>query len=101
MDLALIAHVAKVSDIKLFDHTQKFIKYFIVGSVEKIQKVKIQKLQGQKKQNNRIIMLLSKCAVCDCKKSKFIKQQEASGLLSSSGKKTPLNKISLLGPLLF
>ena len=31
------------------------------------------------------IMLLSKCAVCDSKKSKFIKQQEASGLLSSLG----------------
>ena len=27
-------------------------------------------------------MLLSKCAMCDSKKSKFIKQQEYSGLLS-------------------
>ena len=35
-------------------------------------------------------MLLSKCAVC-----------EASGLLSSLGIKTPLIKISLLGPFLF
>ena len=34
-----------------------------------------------------------------CKKSKFIKEQESSGLLSSSGIKTPLNKIPLLGPL--
>ena len=33
------------------------------------------------------IMLLSKCGVCDKKKSKFIKQQEASGLLSSFGGK--------------
>ena len=47
------------------------------------------------------IMLLSKCAVCDSKKSKFIKQQEASGLLSSLGIKTPLSKIPLVGPLLF
>ena len=46
-------------------------------------------------------MLLSKCAVCDSKKSKFIKEQEASGLLSSLGIKTPLSKISLVGPLLF
>ena len=46
-------------------------------------------------------MLLSKYAVCDSKKSKFIKQQQASGLLSSLGIKTPLNKIPLLGPLLF
>ena len=36
-------------------------------------------------------MLLSKCTVCDSKKSKFIKEQEASGLLSSLGIKTPLN----------
>ena len=34
---------------------------------------------------NGRIMLLSKCTVCDSKKSKFIKQQEASGLLSSLG----------------
>ena len=32
---------------------------------------------------NGRIMLLSKCRVCDSTKSKFIKQQEASGLLSS------------------
>ena len=50
---------------------------------------------------NGRIMLLSKCAVCDTKKSKFIKQQEASGLLSSLGIKTPLSKIPLVGPLLF
>ena len=37
----------------------------------------------------------------DSKKSKFIKKQQTSGLLSSSGIKTPLNKNSLLGPLLF
>ena len=47
------------------------------------------------------IMLLSKCAVCDSKKSKFMKQQEASGLLSSLGTKTPLSKIPLVVPLLF
>ena len=50
---------------------------------------------------SRRIMLLSKCAVCNSKKSKFIKKQEANGLLSSLGIKTPLNKIPLLGPLLF
>ena len=46
------------------------------------------------------IMLLSKCAVCDSKKSKFIKQQDPSGLLSSIGIKVLLRIISLLGPLL-
>ena len=50
---------------------------------------------------NGTIMLSSKCAVCDIKKSKFIKKQEASRLLSNSGIKTPLNKIPLLRPLLF
>ena len=46
-------------------------------------------------------MLSSKCTVYDSKKSKFIKEQEASGLLSSLGIKKPLNKSPLLGPLLF
>ena len=63
----------------------------------KIEKVKIQKFHGQKTRR----MFLSKCAVCNSKKWKFIKEQEASGLLSSLGIKTPLNKILLLGPLLF
>ena len=42
------------------------------------------------------IMLLSKCAVCGSKKSKFIKQQEASVLLSSLRIKIPLSKIPFL-----
>ena len=46
---------------------------------------------------NSRIMLLSKCAVCNSAKLKFVKEQKASGLLSSLGIKTPLNKISLLG----
>ena len=50
---------------------------------------------------NGRIMLLSKCAMCNSKKSKFIKQQEASALLSMLGIKTPLIKVTLEGPLLF
>ena len=38
---------------------------------------------------------------CHCKKSKLIKQQEASRLLSGLGVKTPLRKIALVGSLLF
>ena len=49
---------------------------------------------------HRRIMLLSKCEVRDSKKSKFIKEQELRGLLSSLRIKTPLSKIPLLGPLL-
>ena len=52
------------------------------------------------KTTNERITLLSKCAVCDSKKLKFIKEEEPSGLLSSLGIKTPLSKISLVGPLL-
>ena len=51
-------------------------------------------------ENGRII-LLSKCTMCNSKKSKFIKEQEASQSLSSYGEKTPLSKIPLVGPLLF
>ena len=53
------------------------------------------------KTKNGRIMLFSKCEVCDSKKSKFIKEQEGIGLLSSLGKKTPLSKIPLETPLLF
>ena len=50
---------------------------------------------------NERIMLLSKCKVCDNKKSEFIKEQESGRLLSSLGIKTILSKIPLVGPLLF
>ena len=53
------------------------------------------------KTKNGKTILSSKCAVCVSKKSRFIKQQEAKGLLSSLGLKTPLNKIPLLGDILF
>ena len=41
-------------------------------------------------------MMLSKCSVCNNKKSKFIKEQEARGLLSNLGIRTLLSKIPLL-----
>ena len=46
-------------------------------------------------------MVISNCAACDSKKSRFNKEKEASGLLSSFGIKTFLRKIPLVGPLLF
>ena len=46
-------------------------------------------------------MILSACAICGSKKSKFIKEQQAKGLLSNLGLKAPLNKIPLLGDILF
>ena len=45
--------------------------------------------------NNRLIMQ-SKCSVCGIKKSRFVKEQEAKGLLSNLGIKTPLSKIPSL-----
>ena len=60
----------------------------IVWSVEKIQKVKIQNLKEQKMEEHS-------------KKSKFVKEQEGSGLLSNLGTKKPLSKIPSAGHLLF
>ena len=48
--------------------------------------------------NDRLIMQ-SKCSVCGIKKSRFVKEQEAKGLLSNLGIKTPLSKIPLLNVL--
>ena len=41
-------------------------------------------------------MIESNCAVCCSKKSRFIKEEEAMGLLSNLGIKTPLSKVPLL-----
>ena len=46
-------------------------------------------------------MILSTCTICGSKKSKFIKQQEAKGLLSNLGIRTLLNKIPVSGDILF
>ena len=48
------------------------------------------------KTKNGKVNLSSKCAVCGSKKSIFMKEQEAEGLLSNLGIKTPLSKIPLL-----
>ena len=46
-------------------------------------------------------MILSKCAICGSKKSKFIKKQEAKGLLSNLGIRTLLSEITMFGDVLF
>ena len=51
--------------------------------------------------SNGKTMILSKCKLCGPKKSRFIKNQQAKGLLSNLGLETPLNKIPLIGLLLF
>ena len=45
--------------------------------------------------NNRLIMQ-AKCTVCEIKKTRFVKEQEAKCLLSNLGIETPLSKIPLL-----
>ena len=51
--------------------------------------------------SNGKIMILSKCAICGEKKSRFIKKQEAKGLLSKLGNKVPFSKLLILGGILF
>ena len=51
------------------------------------------------KTKNDRLALSSKCALCCSKKSRFIKEQEAKGLLSNLVIKTPLSKIPLLNAL--
>ena len=51
-----------------------------------------------KTKNNKLIMQ-SKCSVCGIKRSRFVKEQDAKGLLSNLGIKAPLSKIPLLNVL--
>ena len=51
--------------------------------------------------SNGKAMILLKCAICGRKKSRFIKNQEAKGLLSNLGLRTPLSKVPILGDVLF
>ena len=53
-----------------------------------------------KTKNNRLIMQ-SKCPVCEIKKSRFVKEQEAKCLWSNLGIKTPLSKIPSLNVLFY
>ena len=53
-----------------------------------------------KTSNNRI-MILSKCAISGSKKSRFIKNQVAKGLLINFGIKAPLIKVPVSGDVLF
>ena len=52
------------------------------------------------KTSNGRTMVLSKCAICDSKKSRFIKNQEAKRLLSNLGVRTPLSEVPILGDIL-
>ena len=51
--------------------------------------------------SNSRTMVLSKCPICDSKKSRFIKNKKATQLLSSLGIQTQLSKVSILSDILF
>ena len=51
--------------------------------------------------SNGRTMILSKCGICGSKKSRFIKDQEAKGLLNNLGVRIPLSKVPILGDILF
>ena len=51
-----------------------------------------------KEKNNGLVMQ-SKCSVCVIKMSRYVKEQEAKGLLSNLGIKTPSSKVPLLNVL--
>ena len=51
--------------------------------------------------SNGKTMILSKYAICGSKKSRFIKDQDAKGVLSNLGIRTPLSKVPSLGDILF
>ena len=51
--------------------------------------------------SNSRVMILSKCAICGSKKSRFIKNQEGKGWLSKLGIRTLLSKVPILGDILF
>ena len=51
--------------------------------------------------SNGRTVILSKCTMCGSRKSRFIKNQEAKGLLSHLGVRTPLRKVPILDDILF
>ena len=53
------------------------------------------------KTSNGKAMVSSKCAICGSKKLRFMKNQEAKGLLSNLGVRTSLSKVLILGDISF
>ena len=51
--------------------------------------------------SNDRTMISSKCAMCGSKKSRFIKDQKAKGLLSNFSVRTPISRVPILGDVLF
>ena len=86
-------------------NTSSFATYkngIILFKVPKEKKKKTENIDTKiSSTSNGRAMMLSKCAICGIKKSRFIKQQDAKGLLSKLVIKTPLSKIPKLGHISF
>ena len=76
----------KIKNLKTHSICRAMLSYYL-----KCRKNTESKYPKVLKAKNGRKMLLSKCAVCDIKKSEFIKDQEASVLLNSLGIKAPLS----------
>ena len=79
-----------------YNNNKTMISYYL-----KYRKNTKSKKQKVLKTTNERIMVTSNCAFCSIKKPRFIKEQEASGLLSSWGIRTSLSQSSLVSPILF
>ena len=77
-----------------------YLSKYVIISLKVWKNIESKKTKVIKIKNERI-MLLSKCAICDSKKTRFIKEQEASGFLTCLGIKAILTKIPLIFLLLF
>ena len=55
-------------------------------------------MRSERNRQNRL-MIQSNCAVYGSKKSRFIKEHQAMGLLSNLGIRTPLSQVPLLNVL--
>ena len=85
---------------------QKFIFNFLLADIMKMKtyclkcKKDTENIDPRvvRTKNNRLLMQ-SKCSDCKNKKSQFVKEQDAKGLLSNLGIRTPFNKIPLLNVL--
>ena len=89
---------------KSFDRLRKFLEDFSLF-IKTMLPYCLEQRKNTETKNRKVvttkngkIILLSKCEVCNSKKSKFIKQQEPSRSLNSFGIETPLSKIPIVGP---
>ena len=89
----------KKIDPKFFIYETQFILKHVVILFEKKNTENINPKVSKTSNDKRMLSL--KCAVCDSKESRFMKKQEAKGILSRLGLKTPLSKIPLFGDILF